>query len=584
MKLYFDYILYFTTTASVVAATVYARRFIIFRSAISNLLTQDKITVLSDAEITSQVQYLLSDKYGESVSSIPLLDNAVWLSRASKEPLQKWTEDFWKEAVKNLINHFSQAIVSIHYISSIQDGSVRYRYSTEMEPVLQLIIDQLISEYEQFNIGSDFGKGLQRFGISDSRKLVLECFDGNQVIAWVGRYRGKDQNTWLMIENYLFETKEIFSLLLIRYRSGVVEHGRNSQRMLQQVSHDIRSPLNNIKAALSVAEDRVDEDAKSFITIAQRNLESVSELTETILDYSVHSAGCMISQPEEFILMSAIAELINRYSLAASMKGLSLSADVHPEIAIRFDKKQFTSILSNLLSNAIKYSNNGTVLVQALSINNQSLQIKVVDQGIGFTSEQLKDLYTPFTRFHRHIAEGTGLGLTLTKQLVELNGSKLEVKSVYQKGTTFTFLAPLVYLPAKLPSIGKNISKTKRTIKILLIEDDKDLANSYLRNLEGKKFKILHANNFPEAQNIVNLEPIDAIITDAETGIGSLEDFLEYLKAKEIHAPCLLISGKQIGYIPSRVSRVIRKPADIEEIRQWVEESISSECTTLNAA
>ena len=256
-----------------------------------------------------------------------------------------------------------------------------------------------------------------------------------------------------------------------------------------------------------------------------------------------------------------------------AMKRIIPSILVDKNLNIEFDPSQLKRVFSNLISNAIKYSDSGSLIFEANREKNL-VQLSISDEGIGMTSDQLSKLFQPFTRFQRHLAEGAGLGLVVTQQLLEANHARIEVDSQYGSGTTFT-----LYLKAstKEPNRIPLSEVASQQIKLLYIEDSQDLRDSFIRSFESEKCKIFLAHNFVEAESIIRFQSFDGIICDRQTGQGTLLDFIQALSKKKEYSPILIISGLHSDLkIPPHFLRsfqveLIKKPADHLSIRQWVE-------------
>lgn len=226
---------------------------------------------------------------------------------------------------------------------------------------------------------------------------------------------------------------------------------RLKSEFLATMSHELRTPLNAIIGFAEVLRDEVigplSKEQKECLDDIHSSGQHLLSMINNILDFSKIEAGKFELKYEEFSLEEVIDEVLNAIFEFSSKKGISIHTQFHPDIPpIIADKIKFKQIMFNLLSNAIKFTpENGRVIINAELVE-QYVQIGVSDTGIGIKSEDIDKLFKPFLQLDSSYSrryEGTGLGLVLTKHLVELHGGKIWVESEYEKGSTFTFTLPI---------------------------------------------------------------------------------------------------------------------------------------------
>jgi PAS domain S-box-containing protein len=224
---------------------------------------------------------------------------------------------------------------------------------------------------------------------------------------------------------------------------------------LSRMSHELRTPLNAILGfaqLLSLPRLGLAERERQQV----RQIESAGwhllGLINDVLDLSRVEAGEMRCSPEPVEVGELVAGTLAMVQTSADEQGIVLDATAGVAGAwVLADRKQLTQVLANLLSNAVKYNRpRGHVRVSVGPAVGGRRAIAVTDTGRGFTQEQLQRLYQPFTRFERpgEVIEGTGIGLVITKRLVELMGGRLQVESVDGAGSIFTIELPVAEPPA----------------------------------------------------------------------------------------------------------------------------------------
>jgi anti-sigma regulatory factor (Ser/Thr protein kinase) len=223
---------------------------------------------------------------------------------------------------------------------------------------------------------------------------------------------------------------------------------KSKDDFLARMSHEIRSPMNAIIGMSELMRtDNLDEIQQGYFRDIRTMARSLLGIINDILDFSKIEAGKMELNPVTFNIWSLLNNIgsVNRF--LANSKDLEFIEERSPDVpeVIVADDIRVRQIFSNLVSNAIKYTKTGFVKI-ALSVDGGALVFTVRDSGIGIKPDDLNRIFDPFVRTdankNRSIG-GTGLGLPIVKQLVDLMGGSLEVESEYGKGSLFRVTLPL---------------------------------------------------------------------------------------------------------------------------------------------
>ncbi|MGN0407393.1 MAG: ATP-binding protein [Bacteroides sp.] len=223
-------------------------------------------------------------------------------------------------------------------------------------------------------------------------------------------------------------------------------------RFLANMSHEIRTPLNGILGMDAILlEECKDDNLKEYALNIQSAGQSLLSIINDILDISKIEAGKLEILPVEYELCSVINDCCNIAKVRAESKGLSFRMMIDPDIpsCLYGDDVRIRQVINNLLSNAVKYTKEGTITLsiscEEMPESQIMLKVEVEDTGIGIKEEDLKKLFNSFTRLeekrNRNI-EGTGLGLNLTKNLVQMMGGEISAESTYGKGSCFKAKIP----------------------------------------------------------------------------------------------------------------------------------------------
>jgi PAS domain S-box-containing protein len=238
-----------------------------------------------------------------------------------------------------------------------------------------------------------------------------------------------------------------------RFEQTLQEANRLKSEFLANMSHELRTPLNGI---IGFSEFLVDEKPGKVNKKQQEYLHDILasgrhllKLINDVLDLSKVEAGKMDLFPEKFSVAEAIDEVFSGISPQAKAKNLGVHCEIAPDIEnITLDKQKFKQVLLNLLSNAVKFTDEqGRIDVSIDRHNKKHLRLQVQDTGIGIKPSEIAKLFVEFKQLDSGAArryEGTGLGLALTKKIVELQKGSISVKSDHGKGSTFTVILPII--------------------------------------------------------------------------------------------------------------------------------------------
>lgn len=334
-----------------------------------------------------------------------------------------------------------------------------------------------------------------------------------------------------MIQN--FKNKE----KLKQEKELAVAEVKFKSAFLSTMSHEIRTPMNGILGMTQIlGQSNLNEEQKEYLSLIQFSGENLLLLINDILDLTKLESGKFELRLEPIGLQKFLQDIIQlfRSKLKTESVQLVLRFNNDPPNKIITDQRRFTQILSNLLSNAIKFTEEGTisVVIETIFIDTKKsiLKIQVIDSGIGIPEDKLSLLFQPFQQIHSHLSEsttGTGLGLTITKKIIEEMQGTISVTSELGKGSIFTVELPVTQ--AELDSETKlenqnilNLSEWEKNLAInypfkILVADD-DPINLKVSHMFLKKlgYTALLAENGNQTLEIVETEKPDFILLDVQ--------------------------------------------------------------------
>lgn len=307
-------------------------------------------------------------------------------------------------------------------------------------------------------------------------------------------------------------------------RMEVERIAHSKDTFFANMSHEIRTPINTIIGLneMILREDISDEIAENAINI-QNASKMLLTIINDILDLSKLESGKMDIVPTQYEISSMFSDLVNLIWIRAHQKNLEFKVDIDPEIPSMLygDEVRIKQVVTNMLTNAVKYTESGSVTLSAkgerVAADQILLRISVEDTGMGIRKESLDDLFRSFKRVdeldNRNI-EGTGLGLTISKQLVEMMGGKITVDSVYHKGSVFT-----VEIQQRIINV--------RPIGVINFASQKQLTQ---RTLYQQSFIAPDAHILVVDDNAMNLLVVVKLLRDTKVKVDTAESGKEALK------------------------------------------------------
>jgi signal transduction histidine kinase len=260
-----------------------------------------------------------------------------------------------------------------------------------------------------------------------------------------------------VFDNYsglLFSLLVIYSFIVAIKKNYIREYERAKMSdqlksaFVANMSHEIRTPLNAIVgfSSLMTDPDISDEDKKNFEEQIQRNSDYLLSLIEDIIDVSKIESNQLTIKPQEIDVVPLIRQITQSFQLTVpSVKNISIiSSLTDDDLIVTTDKVRLEQILRNLLSNAVKFTDKGIIDVGCKK-DHELFTFYVKDTGIGIHTEHQEVIFERFRKLEnskQHLYRGTGIGLFLSKQLVEMFGGKIWVESEVGKGSTFYFTIP----------------------------------------------------------------------------------------------------------------------------------------------
>ena len=390
--------------------------------------------------------------------------------------------------------------------------------------------------------------------------------------------------------------RERLTVALRRSKEEAEKANRAKSEFLSRMSHELRTPLNAILGFAQLLEmtplDRDKQEAVAQILKAGQHLLG---LINEVLEISRIEAGRLSFSPEAVLITSAVQETLDLLAPMAARRGIVLRDEMPKDRRrhVLADQQRLKQVLLNVISNAIKYNgDSGAVTLSAEEIEGVRLRVKVRDTGPGIKPESHAKLFTPFERLgaEQTGVEGTGLGLALSKRLLEMMGGAIGAENNPDRGATFWMELPLVrdpvaQLEAELPAVAAAAAPAKQQRQRIVLYVEDNLSNITLIEhiiVHRPHVKLVAAMQGRLGLDLAREHRPDLILLDLHLPDISGEDVLQGLRQQpELrNTPVIVISadatrGRIERLLGMGVLDYLPKPLDIKRFLQLLDTCLS---------
>ncbi len=416
--------------------------------------------------------------------------------------------------------------------------------------------------------------------------LILVLFLLLVLIILLAFFKNKKSKQLLEKQGELLQQSTI-DLLLAKQHAEKANHSKSV--FLANMSHELRTPMNAVIGFLELTLEQytLPEPYLGYITTAESSARSLLHLLNDILDISKMENNKLSLEKVEFNLKELLSSVLNTLKLASQEKNITITLHdevLHNKACLVGDPVRIRQIFINLLGNAIKFTKQGEInifisddthLVAAQHVT----YIQIHDTGIGIPSEKLDTIFDAFTQSDdsttRHFG-GTGLGTTISKQLITKMGGKIWIESIVHQGTQVHFYLPMVLTAcqASKSSISSPSTPTpKSTIcyHLLIVDDVKTNALLACIRLEAAGYKVTQAENGKIALELLQQQHFDAILMDIHMpvmdGLTATRSIREQEKNSSRHIPVIALTASVLKEdmaecLHAGMDDIVTKPID----------------------
>ncbi|QHZ48487.1 response regulator [Bacillus sp. NSP9.1] len=388
---------------------------------------------------------------------------------------------------------------------------------------------------------------------------------------------------------------------------------RSKDEFIAKTSHEFKTPLNSIinicQTLLAGRRKRTVEEEKDNVQLVIRMGYRLSSLVNDILDLEKMKQGVLTIHPVPVDIDSAIDTEMDFYRLLSKNKNLDIIRHIPAGLPpVYADENRFRQIMTNLVDNAIKFTPEGQITLSANMSHNGMIKITVADTGVGIPEKARQTIFESFQQNEKHQNDGSGLGLSIVKQLVKLQNGDIWVESEIGKGSAFHFTLPVAKdgdlpvnksEPSELPSVRATsdvamntpyYSKKVDAATVLIVDDNIESLKILADMLEGVPYNVIAAKSGKEALEVVSRSKLDLVILDLM--MPDMTGFDVCMKIRErfslVDLPVLIITAAIIDYdkfkaFHSGANDILQKPYNYSEFTARIKNLIMMKHTANQA-
>lgn len=424
----------------------------------------------------------------------------------------------------------------------------------------------------------------------------------------------KDTNKQIAVFSFLTVVLLIFmAFVIIKYiknnnhyrevlrkaRKEAEDLMKTKDRFFTNMSHEIRTPMNAIAGFTErLADTRLEEHQQQHLQIIRKSVDHLLNIINDVLDYSKLKSGKLSLENNPFNVKEVISDVFHLSEPISRNKKIQFTLKIDktvPDILMG-DHVRLRQILLNLVSNALKFTESGHVhiFVSSSPVENKkvTLNIQVIDSGIGMSENELKKVFDEFEQVEKSTTRnygGTGLGLTITKKLVELHNGQIEIDSKVNVGTKVIIQLPYKTgeKPEKLPEIRTNKkSDLLNQLRVLIVDDEK--YNRLLLTAILKKHNAIYteSSNGYLALLELDMNDYDLILMDVRmphmNGLETVQKIRSMKSGRKSQIPVIALTAavspeNQLEYKKAGMNGFLPKPYSEEELIKCISDVLVKE-------
>lgn len=414
--------------------------------------------------------------------------------------------------------------------------------------------------------------------------LVVPLLHDGQIIGSISLRQNNQARHWQLFEIELAQSVAAQAAIAVhqsrlyqktrQQAEQLLELDRQKTEFFQNISHEFRTPLTLTIGPLETAVAQKQGLSPEQAAVALRNSRRLLRLVNQLLDLQRLDAGRMQPSFRPCDLVDFVTQTVDSFRAYCEKKEITLTTNLIPCPQVYLDLEKFDKVLYNLLSNAMKFTPEGGSITVTLQPAGDHCLLKVIDTGIGIRPDQIPHLFERFRQAEgsaNRSFEGTGLGLALVKELVELHGGQVSVDSTYGSGTTFT-----IWLQTGMSHLPPN-QVIQVQAEVQIHRASVELADVEMEQVEDGLEERVMAEPPPQGENVRRLLVVDdnpdlrtyvsGILRDQGYEVWTARNGSEGFKTAQTYRPHLIITDLMMPLVSGLdMIRMIREDADLKGI------------------
>ncbi|MFV8341861.1 PAS domain S-box protein [Flavobacterium sp. XS2P39] len=560
----------------------------IFEATVSKIENESLRNKLSNVDVTSLILFpiFVKNKFHGFLGFDDTLNERIWnedeinilqtLARNIAASIERITNEIAINESEEKFRLLANNIPGTVYLSKYDKYATKIYINDEIEKLTGYpksdflnnklsFIDLIHPEDKEMTLKSE------QDAIENERPIhsIFRILRKNKEIVWVEEFGDvihKDGKIAFIEGIFIDITERKQAETFIKAKELAEASNKAKSEFLANMSHEIRTPLNGIIGFTDLLmKTNLGRTQEKYMITVNQSAHSLLDIINDILDFSKIEAGKLDLYIEKYDVKEILSQIIDLILYESNQKKLGLELNIAPDIPKYFwiDSVRLKQILINLLANAVKFTKKGSIklnvsVIEKTNDSKAKIRFAVIDTGIGILEENKKKIFQAFSQEDSSTTRkfgGTGLGLTISNQLLGLMNSRLQVDSIIEMGSTFYFDLDLEISNQTAENIGQNKApiaitalpvktyKSAKKIKIMIVEDNKVnmlLLKTILKNLYSEA-TISEIPNGKDAVDQFEIIQPDIIFMDIQMPIMN-----GYEATKEIRN---LKSGKDIPII-----------------------------------